>query len=132
MKNKKILIPLFVLLVLSVFLLIPDTKFDIAVLNDELESNYANDVEVILPVGMHSINQSKSKLIWEGKKVTGKSHSGDIKIKNSSVTVDLDGSVNGNIIIDMKSINNTDMSGEDKSNLERHLKIKFHFYIILL
>tara|TARA_Y100001980_G_C14527552_1_gene303170 strand:+ start:153 stop:845 length:693 start_codon:yes stop_codon:yes gene_type:complete len=122
MKNKKILISMIVLIVLSFFLLRPDTSFDVEVLNEELESDYVQDEKVILPVGLYSIIQTQSKIIWEGKKVTGTSHSGDIKIKNSNVVVDLDGNVSGNIIIDMKSINNTDMSGKDKSNLERHLK----------
>ncbi len=127
MKNKKALISLLALLALAVFLLLPSTSYDMEALNEELETNYVQNNEIVLNAGLHSIDQTKSQLIWEGKKVSGTSHSGSIKMKDSNIKVDVSGNISGNIIIDMKSINNTDLSGNYKSKLEGHLKSEDFF-----
>jgi polyisoprenoid-binding protein YceI len=67
------------------------------------------------------VNAEKSTVSWKGYKVTG-SHEGNIKI--SSGTLDMkDGLLTGGqVIIDMSSINVTDLSGGGKGKLEGHLK----------
>ena len=122
MKKNKVIIPILVLVALVVFLFRPSTDYDVEALNKELENKWSQNDEVTLLSGSHSVDKMNSKLMWEGKKVIGTSHSGDIKIKNSNIEVDSDGTVSGNIEIDMKSINNTDLSGNSKSKLEMHLK----------
>lgn len=67
------------------------------------------------------IADSTSNLNWTGSKQTGK-HSGTIKIKNGSFTV-TDGKISeGKFTIDMNSISVDDLEGDDKLNLEEHLK----------
>lgn len=64
---------------------------------------------------------STSTLSWIGSKQTGK-HSGTIKIKNGQFTVE-NGKINdGKFTIDMNTISVGDLEGEDKSDLEAHLK----------
>ena len=127
MKNKKILISIVSLVALAVFLLLPSSNYDMQALNKELESNHVQNDEIVLNTGSHSIDETKSKLTWEGKKVSGTSHTGSIKMKNSNIEVDVNGNISGNIIIDMKSINNKDLSGNYKSKLESHLKSQDFF-----
>ena len=68
-----------------------------------------------------TINTKISSVNWVGKKVSGE-HSGTINIKEGSLHLH-DGNVaSGKIIIDMESINTTDMEGEYKEKLDKHLK----------
>lgn len=68
-----------------------------------------------------TLKLEESKVVWKGYKVTG-SHQGTIAIKSGSLTFDNNKLVGGEIVIDMTSIINTDMTGEYKGKLEGHLK----------
>ena len=68
-----------------------------------------------------AIKTEDSKIVWKGYKVTG-AHQGTIAIQSGSLTFSEDKLSAGEIVIDMKSIENTDMKGEYKGKLERHLK----------
>lgn len=68
-----------------------------------------------------NVNPDASKITWRGEKVTG-SHVGTIKILSGSMTFDKDALVGGEFIIDLNSMNCTDLEGEYKKNLENHLK----------
>lgn len=68
-----------------------------------------------------SIKVEASKVIWKGYKVTG-SHEGTIAIENGTLTFDDDKLVGGEFVIDMTSIENTDLEGDYKTKLEGHLK----------
>ena len=69
-----------------------------------------------------SIDTSKSKLLWTGTKVTGK-HNGDIKFKSGTITLSKEGILKGaDFVVDMTTINTTDLSGEWKDKLDGHLK----------
>lgn len=71
--------------------------------------------------GEKKVDVEKSVVTWEGKKVTGK-HNGTIKVK-SGVLKMKDGSIKGGeFVIDMTTLENSDMSGEMKGKLEGHLK----------
>ncbi len=69
----------------------------------------------------YTVDTAASQIMWEGSKPTG-SHNGTIKL--SSGTVHLNNGVveAGNFVIDMNSINDEDLEGEQKTNLEAHLK----------
>lgn len=62
-----------------------------------------------------------SKLSWVGKKVTG-SHEGVVSLKDGTLLFNNDELVGGRFVIDMTSIECTDLSGEYKGKLEGHLK----------
>lgn len=69
----------------------------------------------------YKVDSSKSKVTWTGKKVTGK-HVGTINIKSGSLKYDGTNLTGGEFVIDMTSINTTDLSGEWKQKLDGHLK----------
>ena len=71
--------------------------------------------------GKKEIKTETSSVTWKGYKVTG-SHKGSIAIKEGQLTFKDDKLVGGDFIIDMSTIENTDMEGEYKAKLEGHLK----------
>ena len=66
------------------------------------------------------IDISKSSVKWIGEKVTG-SHEGIISIKEGHLHFDNNIFTGGNVIIDMSTIECTDLVGEPKSSIEGHL-----------
>lgn len=58
---------------------------------------------------------------WEGKKPTG-THNGIIKVSEGSFTMHDSTIASGNFTIDMNSIEVQDLEGDQKANLEAHLK----------
>ena len=72
-------------------------------------------------IAEYLVNKEISKVEWVGKKVTG-SHEGTIKIKNGSVSLANNKISKGNLIIDMKTIEITDIA-DTKTNakLKGHL-----------
>ena len=75
---------------------------------------------IILPKGEYQIDKTKSVVRWIGRTPV-KFHDGTIDIQEGNFSVDDSGILNGNIIIDMESINCTDLSGGGKKSLEEHL-----------
>ncbi|MFP2996845.1 YceI family protein [Spongiivirga sp. MCCC 1A20706] len=67
------------------------------------------------------VNTNTSTVTWKGYKVTG-SHTGEITIKSGDLIFDNEVLTGGNFIIDMTTINVTDLEGEYKGKLEGHLK----------
>ena len=67
------------------------------------------------------IKTENSKVVWKGYKVTG-SHEGTIAIKSGYLNFIEDKLTGGSFVIDMSTITNTDLEGEYKGKLERHLK----------
>jgi len=67
------------------------------------------------------IKTANSKVVWKGYKVTG-SHQGTIAIKAGHLSFDANKLIGGEFTIDMVSISNTDLEGENKGKLEGHLK----------
>ena len=62
-----------------------------------------------------------SKIIWKGFKVTG-SHEGNINLKSGRLEFTHGKLVGGSFVMDMQSIECTDLSGDSKDQLEGHLK----------
>lgn len=69
----------------------------------------------------YTTNAEIAKIMWEGSKPKGK-HQGDIKVSSGDLFVNNGAVTAGSFILDMNSINVTDLEGEDKANLEAHLK----------
>ncbi|RED45973.1 YceI family protein [Seonamhaeicola aphaedonensis] len=67
------------------------------------------------------IKVESSKVIWKGYKVTG-SHQGTINLKSGVLTFEDDKLVGGEFVMDMTSINTTDLEGNWKDKLDGHLK----------
>ena len=68
------------------------------------------------------INVNKSNVIWKGYKVTG-SHQGTIAIKSGHLNFNDNKLTGGAFVINMLSINNTDLDGEYKGKVGRAFKI---------
>ncbi|HSP11779.1 MAG TPA: YceI family protein [Salegentibacter sp.] len=67
------------------------------------------------------IDVEASEVNWRGEKVTG-FHTGTVKLKEGHFILE-DGELKGGeFIMDMNSINVTDLEGENKGKLEGHLK----------
>lgn len=67
------------------------------------------------------VKTSKSIVKWIGKKFTG-SHEGNIEIKDAHLHFENETLTGGNVVMDMSSIICTDLEGEQKEQLEGHLK----------
>ena len=67
------------------------------------------------------VKTSKSTVKWTGKKFTG-SHEGNIEIKDAHLHFENETLTGGNGVMDMSSIICTDLEGEQKEQLEGHLK----------
>lgn len=68
-----------------------------------------------------AVNASASKVNWKAYKVTG-SHEGSVNVKSGNLKFTGDVLTGGDFVIDMNSINCTDLQGGGKTNLEGHLK----------
>lgn len=67
------------------------------------------------------VKTSESTVTWKGYKVTG-SHEGTIALKSGSLEFKNNTLAGGSFVIDMTSINTTDLEGDMKNNLDGHLK----------
>ncbi|RAV29830.1 YceI family protein [Sinomicrobium soli] len=67
------------------------------------------------------VDVKTSKVTWKGYKVTG-SHEGTIALQKGSLIFDGDQLTGGEFVVDMTSISSTDLEGENKDNLDGHLK----------
>ena len=76
---------------------------------------------VALPEGDYAIDVNNSVVKWLGRTPV-KSHNGVIEILEGNLKVDKKGFLKGLVVIDMNTINCTDLSGGGKTNLEGHLK----------
>ncbi len=89
----------------------------------EKTTEAAQDAQKVAePAGVKFVTDATlARIIWEGKKPTG-THSGMISISEGSIYVN-DGMITaGNFIINMNSINTTDLQGDEKTSLDEHLK----------
>lgn len=86
------------------------------------KAEVSDAAEVEASVGTEiPVNVSESMISWEGTKPTG-THTGTINISEGNVAVNEGKVTGGSFTIDMNSIVVTDLDGEQKANLENHLK----------
>ncbi|WP_178987753.1 YceI family protein [Winogradskyella schleiferi] len=67
------------------------------------------------------VDIEKSSVTWKGYKVTGQ-HEGTINLASGKLTFDGETLTGGTFVMDMTSINTTDLEGEYKGKLDGHLK----------
>ena len=75
-----------------------------------------------------SVDTENSVIKWKGEKVTG-FHEGIINIKTANLTFDNKDLTGGEVIIDMSTIECTDLSGPYKNKLEEHLNSSDFFNV---
>lgn len=68
-----------------------------------------------------AVDTSSSFIDWKGKKVVG-AHTGTIKLKEGALTFTAGKLTGGSFVIDMASMENTDMQGQGAEKLMGHLK----------
>jgi polyisoprenoid-binding protein YceI len=78
-------------------------------------------VSTIASAQMKKVDASKSSISWIGKKVTGQ-HSGTINLKEGSLNFKGKKLTGGSFVVNMTSLNTTDLSGEYQEKLNGHLK----------
>ena len=68
------------------------------------------------------IDLKKSNIEWLGQKVTGE-HFGTIKLKSGEIILSKENEIiGGEFVVDMSTIECTDLSGNAKQSIESHLK----------
>ncbi len=67
------------------------------------------------------IEIKESTIKWKGKKVLG-SHNGTIDLQSGYFEMEGDQLVGGKFVVDMTSISNEDLTGDNRAKLEGHLK----------
>lgn len=89
---------------------------------NETEASSAEEVkEAPAEAIIYSADVASSSIHWTGSKLTGK-HSGTLSLASGTFEIKEGTVMSGSFIIDMTSINVTDLEGNDKTDLEGHLK----------
>ena len=78
-------------------------------------------ISTIATAQTKKVYAAKSTIQWVGKKLTGQ-HSGDIAVKEGSLTFKSKKLTAGKVIVDMSKLTVTDLTGKGKESLEGHLK----------
>ena len=89
--------------------------------NTEAEVTEAQEVVETATGGEFNINTNVSVIEWKGSKPTG-THHGTINLQDGSFIVNGTTIEGGKAVIDMTSIQDHDLEGDMKANLENHLK----------
>lgn len=76
----------------------------------------------VLAQETYTVNTEESVINWTGEKVIGNSHEGTLKFKSGKLTIEDGELVGGNFVVNMTSLDNSDLSGKMKSKLVGHLK----------
>ncbi|MDH7444471.1 YceI family protein [Aquimarina sp. 2201CG14-23] len=89
--------------------------------NDTEASAAEEVVEAPATAETYVVDNATSVIEWTGKKPVGQ-HTGTISLSKGSLKT-LDGKIqSGSFVIDMNTINVTDLEGDEKAGLEGHLK----------
>tara|TARA_Y100001970_G_scaffold291339_1_gene428120 strand:- start:639 stop:1307 length:669 start_codon:yes stop_codon:yes gene_type:complete len=73
--------------------------------------------------GNYIINHESSIVFWEGGKLSGSTHDGDILLKSGDIIISESKNISGNFIVDMTTMNCLDIANENSKNrLLDHLK----------
>ena len=86
----------------------------------ENSSNTLNQVS--FEEGVYSVVVDRTELSWIGKEISTKIHTGTLNLSDGTIQIIDENTINGNITIDMSSINVTDLQGRAKEILEGHLR----------
>ncbi|MBI1224678.1 MAG: YceI family protein [Bacteroidetes bacterium] len=72
--------------------------------------------------GKYAVNTEASVIEWIGSKASGSQHNGTIKLQSGELDLYEGNITGGKMVIDMNSLSDSDLSGDDKAKLEGHLK----------
>lgn len=75
----------------------------------------------VLSAQDYKVNTAKTVVNWEGSKVVASSHEGTIQVKSGNLLLKAGLIVSGKVVVDMTTINDTDLEGAMKEKLEGHL-----------
>ena len=91
--------------------------------NTEKEANMAAEeaAEATDLAVEYTVDAAASQIAWEGSKPLG-THHGTINLSSGTIHINNGKPEAGDFVIDMNSINDEDLDGEQKTNLEAHLK----------
>jgi len=78
--------------------------------------------QVSFEEGVYSVVVDRTELSWIGKEISTKIHTGTLNLIDGTIQIIDENTINGNITIDMGSINVTDLQGRAKEMLEGHLR----------
>ncbi len=124
MKTKSISLIIVAMFIATTFSCKGDKKND-------TEATAAEEVKASSTEAVIYVVDSSSSIAWVGKKPAGQ-HTGTLKVAKGTISIKEDHIESGSFIIDMTSINVTDLDGEEKAGLEGHLKgegeEKDHFF----
>lgn len=72
--------------------------------------------------GVFNLDAATSNVRWYGEKITRKKHTGTIAVKSGRIEMKGGQILSGEVVMDMTSINCIDLQGQEKTDLEGHLK----------
>lgn len=110
--------------ILNIFIVAAISIATIGCKNDNREATTGDALDVAeanLEAVEFNVDATASVIEWQGKKPTG-THTGTIQISEGTFFANDSIVESGTFLIDMASINVTDLKGTDKENLENHLK----------
>lgn len=84
----------------------------------DAEANVTKDI----PSTMYNVDATASNIVWEGTKVVGGGHTGNIPVADGSIVVADDKIVAGRFTMNVSALTNTDLPADKKGKLEGHLK----------
>ncbi|MDQ3051471.1 MAG: YceI family protein [Bacteroidota bacterium] len=82
---------------------------------------------LLLHVDTYKVDTAASKVEWFAEKVTGK-HNGTVQLTSGDISND-HGRLGGKFVMDMKTITVVDLTGENKTKLENHLRSEDFFSV---
>lgn len=88
-----------------------------------------NALEVEEGQTLYAVNIEDSIVSWEAQKRVGATHTGTVNLAAGSIVLEEDEFVTANFVMDMQSINDEDLSGAMKEQLEGHLKSEDFFAV---
>ena len=118
MKKFIFLAPYLLTLILLISACSNNTKQNTTIINNKTTEKST----LVNQEGTFEVDTLNSNVEWLGEKPTG-THYGDIKIKKGFVSTDKKGNIlKGKFVLDMNTINCTDLEGKKKKSIEEHLK----------
>lgn len=88
--------------------------------NDDQTKKRMNDA--VLVDGQYTLDKVKPKVTWQAEKLAGGGHYGSLPVKEGAFKVENGKIVKGFVAFGMEGIEVLDLVGDDKSNLENHLR----------
>ena len=110
--------------ILNIFMIAGIAMATVGCKNDNRQAQTGEALEVAtakMEAVEFIVDPTASVIEWQGKKPTG-THTGTIQIAEGTFHANDSIVESGTFVIDMASINVTDLEGDDKANLENHLK----------